>query len=116
VLAGYPRRRRVEGLGAVGSYGRGATVLVALPLPSRISEPLLDQLGRTPGARRTAAGVQLTVGALSLLVVDAPQVVVLEGDPGGIFAVRSWLLAGTVTAGTLQRAAADLDSHPPRLR
>ncbi len=116
VLAGYPLRHRVEGLGAVGTYGRGATVLVAVPLPGRVSGPLLDELGKAPGVRKTSAGVLLAVGPLTLLVADAPQTVVLEGDPSGIFEVRSWLLAGTVTADTLLRAAADLAAHPPRLR
>lgn len=96
-LAGLPLRRRVEGLGSIGTYGTGLTVLVAVPLPGRIAGPLEDQLAKTPGVTVSDAGsrVQLAVGPLSLLLVDTPG----RG---------SWLLTGTVTAATLDRAAAEL--------
>lgn len=99
-LAGLPIRRRVEGLGSVGTYGTGLTVLVAVPLPGRVSRPLREQLTGTPGIVVTATGVRLGVGPLSLLLTD----------PAGR---RSWLLTGTVTADTLDRAAADLAAQPP---
>ena len=101
-LVGYPLRQRVDGLGAVGTYGRGVSVLVAIPLPGRVSRPLGDQLEGTPGLVDTAAGPQLTVGPLSLLLSRV--------------AGRIWLLAGTVTTDTLQRAAAQLAAAPPRIR
>ena len=115
-LAGLPLRARVDGLGSVGTYGTGLTVLVAVPLPGRISGPLSDQLARTPGVtvngsapRRLPDGsvvvpddatLRLAVGPLTLLLADPP-----EG--------RSWLLTGTVTAATLDKAAAQIAADPP---
>lgn len=95
-LAGLERR---SGTGrAVGSYGVGATVLFALPLEGRVSEPLREQLAETPGVRVDAAGSGLTVGPLNLLLtpehVDRP----------------SWLLAGTVVPRALRQAAARVDA------
>ena len=100
-LAGLPARSAVAGLGSVGQYGSGLTLLVAVPLPGRISRPLRDQLAATPGVTVTTAGVRLAVGPLSLLLTDRG-----EGR-------RSWLLTGTVTAATLDRAAAELAANPP---
>lgn len=102
-LAGLPGRPGIAGLGSIGSYGTGLTLLVAVPLPGRISRPLADELERTPGATRTADGIRLAVGPLSLLLTD---------DPGR----RSWLLTGTVTAETLDRAARQLIADPPAER
>lgn len=99
-LAGLPIRRRVDGLGSVGTYGTGLTVLVAVPLPGRVARPLRDQLSGTPGITVTPAGVRLAVGPLSLLLTE----------PTGR---RSWLLTGTVTAATLDRAAAEIAANPP---
>ena len=72
-------------------------LLVAVPLPGRISRPLRDQLAKTPGATLTPAGVRLAVGPLSLLLTTPVD-------------RRSWLVTGTVTAATLDRAAAELTS------
>ena len=115
-LAGLPIRRRVEGLGSVGTYGTGLTVLVAVPLPGRIAGPLVDQIARTPGVTVNGAAparlpdgsvivpedatLRLAVGPLSLLLADPPE-------------RRSWLLTGTVTAATLDRAAAEIVANPP---
>ena len=104
-LAGLPVRERLEGLGSVGTYGTGLTVLVAVPLPGRISRPLQEQLLKTPGARLTGTSVtggavHLTVGPLSLLLTDPPG-------------QRGWLLTGTVTPDTLDRAAAEIAARPP---
>lgn len=95
VLAGLPVRQRAEGLGSVGTYGTGLTLLAAVPLPGRISRPLREQLATAPGVSVTATGTRLAVGPLSLLLTS----------PVGR---RSWLLTGTVTAATLDRAAAEL--------
>jgi hypothetical protein len=113
-LAGYPMRERVDGLGAVGTYGRGVTVLAALRLPGGASVSLLDTLSRTPGAKAVHAGTLLTVGPLSLLL--ATGITVAAADQITTVDDRVWLLAGTVTPATLQRAAADLTAHPPRAR
>jgi hypothetical protein len=99
-LAGYRLRRQAEGLGVLGTYGRGVGFLAAVPLPDQVSWPLRDQLRRTRGVRAAPAGLQLSAGPLSLLLTD--------DTPGG----RHWLLTGTVTAETLQRAAADLAARP----
>jgi hypothetical protein len=99
-LAGLPVRTRVEGLGSVGTYGTGLTVLVAVPLPGRVSRPLREQLTGTPGITETGLGLRLTVGRFSLL-------------PTAPTARRSWLLTGTVTAATLDRAAAEIGADPP---
>jgi hypothetical protein len=99
-LAGLPARPDLAGLGSIGSYGSGLTLLVAAPLPGRISRPLRDQLARTPGATKTAEGVRIAVGPLSLLLTDSRN-------------RRSWLITGTVTAATLDRAAAEIAANPP---
>ena len=102
-LAGLPGRPGITGSGSIGSYGSGLTLLVAVPLPGRISRPLADQLEKTPGATRSQDGIRLGVGPLPLLLTDIPG-------------QRSWLLTGTVTAGTLDRAAAELAADPPAER
>jgi hypothetical protein len=99
-LAGLPARPGDIGLGSVGTYGSGLTLLVAVPLPGRISRPLRKQLTETPGATATAEGVRIAVGPLSLLLTDSQD-------------RRSWLLTGTVTAQTLDTAAAQLRASPP---
>lgn len=99
-LAGLPGRPGMTGLGSIGSYGTGLTLLVAVPLPGRITGQLVDQLEKTPGATRAPDGLRLSVGPLSLLLTD---------DPGH----RTWLLTGTVTADTLNRAARQLIADPP---
>jgi hypothetical protein len=99
-LAGLPGRPGVTGLGSVGTYGSGLTLLVAVPLPGRISRPLREQLAKTPGATQTDQGVRIAVGPLSLLLTDARN-------------RRSWLITGTVTAATLDTAAAQLAANPP---
>lgn len=118
-LAGLPLRQRVDGLGSVGTYGTGLTVLVAVPLPGRISGPLRDQLTGTPGITINGeppprlpdgsvfvpegARLGLAAGPLQLLLIDPPD-------------SRAWLLTGTVTATTLERAALELSTSPPRER
>src|SRR4030095_12088135 len=96
-LAGRPG---INGLGSVGTYGSGLTLLVAVPLPGRISRPLRDQVTKTPGATRPDEGVRLAVGPLSLLLTDSRN-------------RRSWLLTGTVTPQTLDAAAAALAAPTP---
>ena len=89
--------RLTPGLGAVGVYGRGVTLLIAIPLPARIAYPLQEQLEKAAGSPRgTAGGVAIGVGVLNLLLGQP------EPDAG------AWLVTGTVTADTLQRAIAAL--------
>jgi len=94
-LAGLASRRPAGLPGAVGQYGSGLTLLVAIPLWDRAAGPLRDQLETSPEAAQGPAGTSLTVGPLSMLL--APPTA--EG---------SWLLTGTVGRSTLERAAAQL--------
>jgi hypothetical protein len=80
---------------AVGVYGSGVTRLLAVPLRDHEADPLREQLRVTPGAREVEQGVLVTVGPLGVL---------MSGDDGQ----GGWLVAGTVTAGTLGRAVDDL--------
>ena len=100
-LAGLHRRVIGDDLGAVGTYGRGVTLLVAVPLWDDAADPLRDQLVATPGARIADHGTTLTVGPLSLLLTP-------EGPRG-----LSWLLSGSVTVPTLTTAATELAENPP---
>lgn len=95
-LAGLTHNAATPGLGAVGVYGRGVTLLIAIPLPARIAYPLQEQLEEAAGAARSAGGVAIGVGVLNLLLGQP------EPDAG------AWLVTGTVTADTLQRAIAAL--------
>jgi hypothetical protein len=95
-LAGLSRNVSTPLVGAVGVYGRGVTILLAVPLPPRIAYPLRDQLEKAVGAVNAADGVAIGVGVLNLLL----------GQPavdGG-----AWLVTGTVTPETLARAMAEL--------
>ena len=102
-LAGLPGRPGIIGLGSVGTYGSGLTLLVAVPMPGRISRPLRDQLAKTPGATATPEGIRIAVGPQSLLLTDSRD-------------RRSWLITGTVTAQTLDAAATQLRTQPPTER
>lgn len=94
-LAGLGARDRV-GAGAVGVYGRGVTVLAAVPLRGRDTRGLRDQLEATPGAVLDADGVGVAVGPLNLRLTP-------RGEDG-----TSWILSGTVTTDTLTAAAQQL--------
>jgi hypothetical protein len=84
----------------VGFYGRGPTSLIAIPLRREITGPLRAQLRQSPTARRTAVGTLAPRGLIGVLVTPGRL------DPRG--AGGSVLLAGTVDADTLQRAAGQL--------
>jgi len=100
-LAGLERRDRSEGLGSVGDYGRGVTVLIAVPLPHDFAEPLRRQLAEAPGVELdNPLGTAVTVGPFSVLLTGHDR----EG---------SFLLTGTVDLATLERAAQDLLANPP---
>ncbi len=95
-LAGL-ERESTDGRSAVGEYGRGVTRMLAIPLWDRSAEPLRDQLEKTPGAEEHSYGITLSVGPLNLVLT-----------PDAFVDERSYLLAGTVTAGTLRSAAGQL--------
>lgn len=94
-LAGLPARDG-EDPAAVGIYGRGPTALIALPLRGQVARPLRDRLEASASARSTPVGTVAPVGPVSLLVTP--------GRSGR----GAFLVAGTVTPETLERAAAEL--------
>jgi hypothetical protein len=71
-------------------------VLLSIPLRGRAAEPLREQLRRTPGVRETTSGTGVDLGPLSILVTP-------ERRRGSGF-----LLVGTVTPQTLDRAASEV--------
>ncbi|HET7329104.1 MAG TPA: hypothetical protein VFJ14_17675 [Nocardioidaceae bacterium] len=95
-LAGLSRSAERD-LGAVGEYGRGATRLLAIPIWHESAEALRDQLAATPGSRQNERGIRVSAGPLGLLLT-----------PCGRDEEVVWLLGGTVTDRTLQRAADEL--------
>jgi len=99
-LAGL--RRQPLQLGSVGVYGQGVTLLVAVPLPTRLARTLARQLAGTPGSV-TVGGGGFDVGAVSIGVGPLNLLLSLEGIDDA-----RWLLAGTVSAATLAAAAAQL--------
>lgn len=105
-LAGLRQRPTPVGErpGAVGSYGRGPTVLLAIPLWSRTAERVREDLRKRGGVQETDNGLLLGAAPLRLLLG--------RPEPNG----TSWLLAGTVTDQTLAAAARQLDAHPPGLQ
>lgn len=90
-LVGLPVR--VSGRHAVGVYGRGPTLLLALPLRRGDARDLRAQLMRRPGARCTPDGRLTTSGPLAAMVTA----------PDSFF--TPWLLLGTVTEETVLAAA-----------
>jgi hypothetical protein len=92
-VAGLAKSGRTDG--AVGVYGSGVTRLLAVPLRGQEAGPLREQLLTTLGVRTVDRGTLVNVGPLGVLLTG-------RDDEGG------WLIAGTVTAETLERAAGDL--------
>jgi hypothetical protein len=103
-LAGLPARGTRVGGGAVGVYGRGPTVLLAVPLWHHSAEQVREGLARAPGARELGQGTLVGAPPIRLLLANA--------EPND----NSWLLAGTVTRRTLLDAADELVARRPGLR
>jgi hypothetical protein len=93
-LAGLPREK-TAGLGSVGVYGRGVTLLVAVPLPPRLAGTLSRQVTGAVGATAVAEGTTLGVGPVNLLLTPRRN-------------GSAWLLAGTITTPGLEKAAGEL--------
>ena len=104
-LAGLPDREGAASAlrGSVGVYGRGPTILLAIPLWSRTADRLREDLQRRAGVATVDAGLVLEADPLRLILA-APET---NGT--------SWLLAGTVTRATLTDAAAELARNRPSL-
>jgi hypothetical protein len=101
-LAGLPMRTSSEG--SVGVYGRGPTVLIAVPLWSRTADRVREDLRGQPGVRSLDQGLLVAAPPLRLLLARP------EPNDG------SWLLAGSVTQRALLDAAEQLSRHRPGLR
>lgn len=102
-LAGLDARSH-NGLGSVGVYGRGPTLLVAIPLWERVACELRNQLRERPGVRTLDAGLMVATGPMRLMLAEPAS------DD------HSWLVAGTVTRRALLQAADQLAADPPRPR
>ena len=85
---------------SVGVYGRGPTVLLAIPLWDRGAERVRKDLASAPNVLDLDSG----------LLAGAPPVQLLLAEPERDG--TSWLLAGTVTPATLTAAAAQLAGTP----
>lgn len=94
-LAGLPLRRP-DTFGSVGLYGRGPTVLLALPLRESDADDIDEEVSTRPGAVCLAEGWAVATGPLQLLVTES--------------AGEAWLLAGTVTRDAAARAARGLQA------
>jgi hypothetical protein len=94
-LAGLDRAT-TTGLGAVGAYGRGVTMMIALPLSPRLTGTFEKELGAAVGASTAPAGTALEVGPVNLLLTTE--------RPNG----SAWLLVGTVDSATMTQAAGEL--------
>ncbi|MCV2491363.1 transcriptional regulator [Geodermatophilus sp. YIM 151500] len=94
-LAGLPRRTIEGAPAAVGLYGRGVTLLAAVPVAGRLARDVAGTLRASPEAVDDGRGLRVAAGPLGLLVLDPPG----EG---------AWLVAGTVTLDALAAAAAAL--------
>jgi hypothetical protein len=105
-LAGLPSRgpTALADQGSVGVYGRGPTVLLALPLWHRTADRVREDICHQPGARELDAGVLVAAPPMRLLLA--------EPEPND----SSWLLAGTVTRKALVDAARELAESRPGLR
>jgi hypothetical protein len=93
-LAGLAARSGADP-GAVGIYGRGPTTVIALPLRGQVARPLRSRLRDSATAQETPVGTLAPLGPVGLLVTP---------DRGR----GTFLLAGTVTAETLEQAAREL--------
>ena len=104
-LAGLPQRAAPAGRahGAVGVYGRGPTLLLAVPLWHRSADRVCEDLLKAPGTRKLDAGLLVAAPPLRLLLANP--------EPND----SAWLLAGTVTRRALVAAAAELAANPPGL-
>jgi len=90
--------------GSVGVYGRGPTVLLAIPLGSRTADRVRQELDGRPGVRPLDQGLLVSAAPLQLLLGQPER----NGT--------SWLLAGAVTRRALTDAADQLQARHPRLR
>lgn len=94
-VAGLARRRDLD-LGAVGVYGRGVTLIVAMPLPGNLADQVVAAVSGSTRTKLTATGISAGISSLNLQLSNP-----------GMFGER-WLLVGTVTRSTLAKAVTAL--------
>ena len=94
-LLGFTRSRPGARVQTIGEYGEGVTQLVVSAVSAQLAGSLRDSLKLASGARELPEGLVVSVGPLGLL---------LTTSRGG----TTWLVAGTVTADGLARAATEL--------
>ena len=99
-LLGFTRSTPGAGLATIGEYGDGVTQLVVSAVSAQLAGSLRDSLRLASGARELPEGLVVSVGPLGLL---------LTTSRGG----TTWLVAGTVTADGLARAATELGAVAP---
>jgi hypothetical protein len=96
-LAGYRRAPSPGGLADVAAYGTGFARFAVLPLPR--------STGMSAMTAASSAGAAISMpGGSAVLLLTPLLTVLLASPPGG----PVYLLTGTVTAGPLERAAAEL--------
>lgn len=98
-LATLARRSEQQDLGAVGVYGRGPTALLAIPVRRGLASRVRSQLKSATSSRENAVGTALGVGPLSVLLTRGSR------------SKGTFLLAGTVTPMTLEKAAVELGAE-----
>jgi outer membrane lipoprotein-sorting protein len=94
-LAGLPRRRMDGVPAALGSYGRGVTLLTVAPVPVNLAAGLFRSIVQSPDAVVDEQSVRVAAGPVGLMLVRAPG-----SGP--------YVLTGTVSLDALAAAAAQL--------
>ena len=91
----------VPGLPDLAAYGAGLARFAVIPLPYGTGESLIQAA--------TSAGVTVQLGNGTAVIIQTPLVTVLLSQQP---ARPTYLLAGTVTASVLERAAEQLPEYP----
>jgi hypothetical protein len=100
-LGGVAEVASVPGLPDLAAYGTGFARFAVVPLPSSTGQSLIQAA--------TSAGVTVQLGDGTAVIIQTPLVtVLLLEQPGG----PTYLLAGTVAASVLERAAGQLPEYP----
>jgi hypothetical protein len=100
-LGGVARVAGVPGLPDVAAYGSGLARFAVVPLPYSTGQSLIQAA--------SSAGVTVRLGSGTAVIIQTPLVTVLVSQqPAG----PVYLLAGTVTADVLERAAQQLPEYP----
>jgi hypothetical protein len=107
-LAGYPRNQPVQELAevrGVGTYRQGLAAFTVVPLPPGVAGQFRSSLEEEGGELQISGAPGASAGTP---LVNALVTVTPRGN--------GWLIAGTVEAAVLERAAATLLANPPVFR